>query len=111
MTKPSPRVVFREAAEPLVRDQRLDALCELALEFGARNGILSGLFRVAADDVAAPGDRRLGDGEFAFALLARDDERHPETVVFDDHGTYLQAGALAHTQNVLDLLGFEGGQR
>src|SRR5260370_4220694 len=50
---------LEEAAETLVADERLVALGELALEpgdqFGARLGVFSRLFLVAADDVAAAG--------------------------------------------------------
>ena len=63
---------LQKAAEALVGDERLIALGELALEpgdeFGACRGVLSGLLRVAADDIASPGDCRLADRQFRLAL-------------------------------------------
>ena len=104
---------LQKAAEALVGDKRLVALGELALEagdqFGARHGILFGFLLVAADDVAPPGDRRLFDRQFSLTLLAGNEERHGEAVILDDFGADLSAGAFAHAEDVLDLLGFEGG--
>src|SRR5215471_6631366 len=104
---------LQETTEALVGDERLVALGELALEtgdeFGARRGIFFGFLRVATDDIAPPGDRRLADRQFGFAFLTGDEERHGEAVILDDLRTHLGAGALAHAEDVLDLLGFEGG--
>ena len=111
--KAAARGRLQEATKTLVGDERLVALGELALEtgddFGARRGVLFGFLLVAADDVAPPGDRRLPDRQFGLAFLAGNDERHGEAIILDDPGAHLAAGAFAHAEDVLDLLGFEGG--
>ena len=74
-----------------------------------RPGIFFGFLRVATDDIAPPGDRRLADRQFGLAFLAGDEERHGEAVILDDLSTHLATGALAHAEDVFDFLGFEGG--
>ena len=37
------------------------------------------------------------------------DERHGAAVILDDLSAHLAVGSLAHTKDVLDVFGFEGG--
>ena len=45
--------------------------------------------------------------EERLAILPPDEQRHTDAVILNDLGAHLAAGALAHAENVLDLLGFE----
>lgn len=113
MTKPSPAGVFRKRRKPLLATSALSPWASLrsrpATSSARAAASFSGFFVVAADDIAPPGNCRFADRQFGLAPLAWDDERYGETVILDHLGAHLAAGAFAHAEDVVDLLGFEGG--